>query len=379
MRRPRMRRRTQPDDLRPEVDRPVVAVVGDVVQRDVDRHSGPRGAGRAGRLWSRPGAPMPVAHAWRSAITSCRRCAATPAASARLHAATGTRKSRLMPTPSVVDALEELRQERVQPGRQDLVDAAVLQVGAQPAGAGAACPSTARWRRSRRLRHHLVHAGGSERGMSARRISSSATARAGSRCGRPCGRPRSPRPSAGSPPVIEVVLLVLLAGACRRSRSARAWNFTSSSRAVLSARSRKVPMRRKWNASSCSIVPTVTPRDRCERNLTHSKNCARVALEGVRREHALEFEPGLVLRFPDLGGQRAAHRARVLARRRQAADGSTSSSSASLDHEVASRSLGVDLAVRLAKSPLSSLMLQQAAASRARPRRPTAAAARSGS
>ncbi len=30
-------------------------------------------------------------------------------------------------------------------------------------------------------------------------------------------------------------------------------------------------MRRKWKASSCSIVPTVTPRDRCERNFTHSK------------------------------------------------------------------------------------------------------------
>ncbi len=29
-------------------------------------------------------------------------------------------------------------------------------------------------------------------------------------------------------------------------------------------------MRRKWKASSCSIVPTVTPRDRCERNFTHS-------------------------------------------------------------------------------------------------------------
>ena len=28
----------------------------------------------------------------------------------------------------------------------------------------------------------------------------------------------------------------------------------------------------KYKASSCSIVPTVTPRDRCERNLTHSKN-----------------------------------------------------------------------------------------------------------
>ncbi|MNW14578.1 hypothetical protein D3C71_2128360 [compost metagenome] len=51
-----------------------------------------------------------------------------------------------------------------------------------------------------------------------------------------------------------------------------AWNFTSSRRAVLSERSRKVPMRRKWKASSCSMVPSVTPRDRCERYLTHSKN-----------------------------------------------------------------------------------------------------------
>ena len=60
-----------------------------------------------------------------------------------------------------------------------------------------------------------------------------------------------------------------------------AWNLTSSSRAVLSARSRKLPMRRKWNASSCSIVPTVTPRDRCERNLTHSNASLGVALERV--------------------------------------------------------------------------------------------------
>ncbi len=50
------------------------------------------------------------------------------------------------------------------------------------------------------------------------------------------------------------------------------WYFTSSSRAVLSARSRNVPIRAKWNASSFSIVPIITPRDRCERNLTHSKN-----------------------------------------------------------------------------------------------------------
>ncbi len=29
-------------------------------------------------------------------------------------------------------------------------------------------------------------------------------------------------------------------------------------------------MRMKFSDSSCSIVPTVTPRDRCERNFTHS-------------------------------------------------------------------------------------------------------------
>ena len=31
-------------------------------------------------------------------------------------------------------------------------------------------------------------------------------------------------------------------------------------------------MRRKCSASSCSMVPTVTPRLRCERNLTHSNS-----------------------------------------------------------------------------------------------------------
>ncbi|MNV89781.1 hypothetical protein D3C71_1841040 [compost metagenome] len=53
-----------------------------------------------------------------------------------------------------------------------------------------------------------------------------------------------------------------------------AWNFTSSSRAVLSARSKKVPRRMKCSASSCSMVPTVTPRERWDRNFTHSKKCA---------------------------------------------------------------------------------------------------------
>ena len=147
--------------------------------------------------------------------------------------------------------------------------------------------------------------------------------RAGSRCGRPCGRPRSRRPSAGSPTSDRSRTRVLGVARCwlarrRRIRSRTAWNFTSSRRAVLSARSRKLPMRRKWKASSCSMVPTVTPRDRCERNLTHSKSALGSRCEVVVCDHALELEPGLVLRLPDLGGQRAAHGARVLARGQQA-------------------------------------------------------------
>src|SRR3990167_3998789 len=136
-----------------------------------------------------------------------------------------------------------------------------------------------------------------------------------------------------------------------------AWNFTPSRRAVLSARSRKVPRRTKWKASSCSMVPSVTPRERCERYFTHSKNwpgsrpqaapppprgdpppapllrsppplgravlppfeeLARVALEGAAFELAVQLQPGLVLRLPDLGGERAAHRTGVLARAAQA-------------------------------------------------------------
>ncbi|MNY08192.1 hypothetical protein D3C86_1410320 [compost metagenome] len=44
----------------------------------------------------------------------------------------------------------------------------------------------------------------------------------------------------------------------------------------------------------------------------------RVALEGAAIDLLAQFQPGLVVRFPDFGGQRAAHRARVLSRRTQA-------------------------------------------------------------
>jgi len=37
-----VRRRAQPHDLGPEVDRPVVAILGGVVESDEDRHAGTR-------------------------------------------------------------------------------------------------------------------------------------------------------------------------------------------------------------------------------------------------------------------------------------------------------------------------------------------------
>ena len=217
----------------------------------------------------------------------------------------------------------------------------------QPAGAAQRVASTARWRPRCRLEHHLVHAGGERaRHVGPQDQQLGDALRAGSRCGRPCGRPRSRRPSAGSPtsdrsrtrrraclwPLPRRLAAGLhRAQPCRhRTRSRPRGTSRRAARAVLSARSRKLPMRRKWNASSCSIVPTVTPRDRCERNLTHSNACAGSLLERVVRDHALELEPGLVLRLPDLGGQRAAHRARVLARRHQAAADRSSRSSSSL-------------------------------------------------
>ena len=123
-------------------------------------------------------------------------------------------------------------------------------------------------------------------------------------------------PSAAAPP----------SGSSRRRRRRRRptgssmWNLTSRMRAVLSARSRNVPRRMKWKASSRSMVPTVTPRDRCERNLTHSKKLQPVALERAARQSLAASRARRVQVLPHLGGERAAHGARVLARRAQAGE-----------------------------------------------------------
>ena len=98
-------------------------------------------------------------------------------------------------------------------------------------------------------------------------------------------------------------------------------------RAVLSARSRKVPMRVKWKASSRSMVPMVTPRVRCERSFTHSTNWPMSA-PGVRRaaierassqvefsvSHSSEVsEPRTARAFSRAGAQAAEDAAAVVA------------------------------------------------------------------
>ena len=75
----------------------------------------------------------------------------------------------------LVDAVQELREEGVQAGRQDLVDVAVLQVGAQLAGAALRLAPTGRWPPSPGWLTTSFRLACSERGMSGRRISRSAT------------------------------------------------------------------------------------------------------------------------------------------------------------------------------------------------------------
>ena len=328
-----MRRRTQAHDLRAELHRAVVAVVRDVVEGDVDRHQRCCVEGRA--------------------IVDRR----------VVHGATGTRKSRLMPAPSALTRSRNCVRYACSP---------VARISSMRPYCRSASRRPAQAQRVARLlvgdvlqvRHDLVHA----RGERARHVGAQ-DQQLGDLLGPDHvavdlavdleARHRAQHRR----PVIEVELDVLgaapawlwlwllravcrsgsdsdsgcrcgsgsgsgLRGACRapiapgplpKKSWSTEWNLTSSRRAVLSARSRKLPMRRKWNASSCSIVPTVTPRDRCERNFTHSNDSPGSRWNASLGDHALELEPGLVLRLPDLGGQRAAHRARVLARRHQAA------------------------------------------------------------
>ena len=74
---------------------------------------------------------------------------------------------------------------------------------------------------------------------------------------------------------------------------------------------------------------------------------ARVAVQVVVAHHALELEPGLVLRLPHLGGQRAAHGTRVLACGHQA--GADARGVLRVDdhvlHDLARRDLAVALGV----------------------------------
>ncbi len=145
---------------------------------------------------------------------------------------------------------------------------------------------------------------------------------------------------------------------------------------MLSARSRKVPRRMKYKASSISMVPTVTPRDRCERNLTHSKNCAGSRSNSPALSMRLTSSQVCVLGFPDLGGQRAAHGAGVLAGGAQAGH-DAGRVALVLDHEV-HHVAGLDGAVFLGVGGQQLADATAGPASPPGPRRRTAAAARSG-
>ncbi len=208
---------------------------------------------------------------------------------------------------------------------EDLVDAAVLQVGLQRGRRGAACRrdcSLATWRR---LVTHLVHAG-ARASAACRRAGSAARPRfsgritlryglavdleAGHRAQdrAPSGRSRTPGP-----------LLPAVGPRCRRTRC----RPRGTSRRACARCCRRVPGRCRGAGSGrprpAAWCPRVTPRDRCERNLTHSKNCRPGRFwKLLSRSMRWNSSQVGVLRLPHLGGQRAAHRAGVLARGLQA-------------------------------------------------------------
>jgi hypothetical protein len=86
-------------------------------------------------------------------------------------------------------------------------------------------------------------------------------------------------------------------------------------RAVLSARSRKVPRRQKSKMSLRSIVPCSAPRTRADCWRIVASTSGRSRSRTGPRQRLLEDHVGVVDRLPDLAGQRRAHQPRVLARR----------------------------------------------------------------
>ena len=181
-------------------------------------------------------------------------------------------------------------------------------------------------------------------------------------------------------PVIEVDLRRPPPCALRVPKIARrssAWNLTSSRRAVLSARSRKLPMRRKCKRLVLQHRADVTPRDRCERNLTHSKNALglRSKLAGATMRWNSSQVWFCVSQTSVVSVPRTARAFSRAAIRQHVIDEPLSASLTM--KSITSR--GVDVAVALGEVAGQLADAEQAAPAAARPRRPTAAAATSGS
>ena len=68
-----------------------------------------------------------------------------------------------------------------------------------------------------------------------------------------------------------------------------------------------------WSASDGQAAVDV-----CQSSSGGPQCNQHVTLKLAGAQHSVDFQPGLVLRFPRLGGERSAHRPRVLARRLQA-------------------------------------------------------------
>ena len=119
--------------------------------------------------------------------------------------------------------------------------------------------------------------------------------------------------------MVEIVLLVLLAGCAEEVALDRVELHIHQPGRVVGAL-QKGAQAQEVEGLVLQHGAQRDPARQVRTELHPVEELGRVTLELAVTQHAAGFQPGLVLCFPGLGGERAAHRAGVLAGRTQAGD-----------------------------------------------------------
>ncbi|MDT4850785.1 hypothetical protein FQZ97_849440 [compost metagenome] len=205
----------------------------------------------------------------------------------------------------------------MQTGGEDLVDAGVLQVGLELAGAAQGFGRQVVGDHGEVV-DHFVQAGG----QAARHVGAQ-----DQQLGHALGRDHvavdlavdleAADAAQDGAPVVEVVFLIELAGVAEEVAVHGVELHVKQARGVVG------PLQKGTHAVEVERLilqhgPDGDTAREVRAELDPLEEFAGVALEVLALEHAAEFQPGLVLRFPQLGGERATHGAGVFTRGLQA-------------------------------------------------------------